>query len=240
MATLVHGKDSALYLGKYALTNYLKSWEPTEDYDVADVSVMGKAYHESIPGQRAGSVKVEGFAGFAAGESMDILTAYRGLASVPLTISFPATAVGDEAILLNGFVNTTSNPADVSSAVGLSAELMGVDGLDWGKLLHVLATETATADGTSVNNGGASSNGGSANIHVTATTGASPSTVVKVQDSADDSSWADIITFTTITAATYEHKTLAAATAVRQYVRIIWTLGGSTTNITFCVAFARR
>jgi hypothetical protein len=239
MATTIHGKDSLVLLGKYDITNYLRSYEPDDEYNDADISVMGRAYHESIPGQISGVCKLEGLAGFGVGESMDILTALRGT-TAPLTVAAPATAVGDLAVMLNGYVGTTSNPADIDSAIGMELEVRGQDGLDYGKLLHLLAAEVGTNNGTAVNNLAASTNGWSANLHVTAISGAAPSVVVKIQDSADGSSWADLASasFTAATAATTQH--LSGTGTVRQYVRAVWTFGGTTTSITFAVAFARR
>lgn len=239
VGTVVHGKDIVYLIGKYAATNWVNAVEPAEDYDVADTSVAGLAYKSSIPGQRKGTLKSTGFAGFGANESVAMMQAYRGT-KVPATLVMPGTAIGDNLVLLNGYVLNTTTPAEIGSAVTQEMSVEGQDGLDWGKLLHVLGAETGTTTGASVNNAASSANGWAANLHVTAIAGADPQVTVKIQDSANDADWADLASasFTTATAATYQH--LTGTGTVRQYIRAVATFAGTTTSCTYLVAFARR
>jgi hypothetical protein len=61
---------------------------------------------------------------------------------------------------------------------------------------------------------------------------------VKVQHSANNSTWADLVTFATVTAVGAEHAVVAPATTVNRYLRATWS--GTFTSATFAVAFARR
>lgn len=64
MATLGHGKDSVFKIGTASsetdITAYVDSVEFPWDYDDADVSVMGVAYKQNIPGQYGSEVKFGG------------------------------------------------------------------------------------------------------------------------------------------------------------------------------------
>ncbi len=83
--------------------------------------------------------------------------------------------------------------------------------------------------------------GGVGHLHVTAVTGATPSMTLRIQDSANGSTgWADIVTFTAITAAGSEQVQMAAGTTVERYLRAIWTMTGSSPDFTFAVAFGRN
>jgi hypothetical protein len=65
---------------------------------------------------------------------------------------------------------------------------------------------------------------------------------VKVQHSADDSTYADLVTFTAITVApAKERKTVAAGTTVNRYLAASWafTGAGAAHTATFVVGFAR-
>jgi hypothetical protein len=107
-------------------------------------------------------------------------------------------------------------------------------------MLTGLAAVTATGNGTSRDNGASTSDGGVAQLHVTANT-MNNNTVFKVQHSADNSTWADLATFTTVatTVTTSERVTVAAGTTVNRYLRATHTASG-TGSITFITAFARR
>ena len=236
---VIHSKDSVLLMGKYGMTGYLQSIEPSKKRAKADTSVLGLAYETSIPGQTSGMLKCKGFADYAVGASHEAVAAYLGGSAIPATFTAPGTAVGDFAILINGYVDSQTEPADMGSAVGLEFEITNTEGLDYGKLFEPLSVVSVTANGTAVDNAAASTNGWSANLHVTAASGTTPSLVVKLQDSADNSSWADVATFTTVTSTpSYEHK--SGTGTLRRYARLQWTITGTGPSYTIAAAVARR
>lgn len=120
----------------------------------------------------------------------------------------------------------------VSASVGYRSDAR----IGLGTVLAELAARTASGTGTTQDNGASTSNGAIANLHVTSA-GGSPTLGVKVQHSADQNTWADLITFTTATGATAESKTVTGT--VNRYVRATWTIGGTSPSFTFVVTFAR-
>lgn len=115
-------------------------------------------------------------------------------------------------------------------------------GLEWGRLLTAgLRTDTAATNGTGVDGTASSSFGAQAYLQVTAFTGTD--VTVKIQDSADNVSFADVagLTFTAVTAA---HTTQRIATAnnatIRRYLRATTTTSGGFTSATFAVMINRN
>ena len=109
-----------------------------------------------------------------------------------------------------------------------------------GNALVVPAAKTATGNSSALNNGSASSNGGVGHLHVTANSGTSQTLDVTIEDSADGSSgWATILTFTQVTT-TNGAQRVAITGTVRQYIRAVYTIGGTSPSYTLGVTFARR
>jgi hypothetical protein len=92
-----------------------------------------------------------------------------------------------------------------------------------------------------VDNGASSANGGVAYLSVPTNT-RNGNITVKVQQSADNSTFTDLVTFTAITSAqkiSYRVE-VAAGTSVARYLRVNYTVAGSTGTATPIVAFSRR
>lgn len=107
-------------------------------------------------------------------------------------------------------------------------------GLQWGKLLTAGVRSDSTAtNGASIDTSASLSFGAQAFLHVFSFTGTS--VTIKIQDSADNSSWADLTGggFTLVTGATTERIATSSSQAVRRYLRVITT--GTFSAVTFAV-----
>ena len=149
-----------------------------------------------------------------------------------------APIVGDPCFIST--MEQTQFKIDGTDAVLINAEFVkSITDSDhedcWGVCLAPGTSLSSTTNGTSVNNGASSSNGALAHLHVTATS--SGSWTLKIQDSANDADWADLITFasdgSTVTA---EAKDVTGT--VDQYVRFQATRSAGTTS--FWVTFSRQ
>lgn len=134
-----------------------------------------------------------------------------------------------------------NRPNDGSFTLAVNAVANGY-GLEWGQMLTPgKLTQVAAGNGTSVDTGVVSTAFGWAMyLHLFAITGTS--VTVKVQDSANDSVWADITaaTFVAATTAGTSQRVSAGPTStatVRRYLRIVST--GTFTSATFGVNFVR-
>lgn len=154
------------------------------------------------------------------------------------------TALGAQAASLVGKqVNYDgARPADGSFTLAVSAQGSAY-GIEWGQLLTAgKLTQGAAGNGSTVDLGASPtsySQGWSAYLHVFAFTGTS--VTVKIQDSADGSTWADLsgAAFTAATAVGSQRITAGATSTatVRRYARIVST--GTFSNAIFGVNFVR-
>lgn len=98
------------------------------------------------------------------------------------------------------------------------------------------AARTATANGTGVDLQQYSGDVAVV-LDSAAGTGTTPTLDVKLQDSADNSTFADITgaTFTQVTGTASQQKIVVNKDAARRYVRAVATIGGGTPSFTFSV-----
>ncbi len=103
------------------------------------------------------------------------------------------------------------------------------------------STVTATGNGTSVDNGASTTNGGAGFLSVPVNT-RNGNITVKIQHSADNSTFADLVTFTVVssTTKTSQRVEVASGTTVNRYLRVNYTVAGSSGSATPVVAFTRR
>ena len=112
--------------------------------------------------------------------------------------------------------------ADFLSNAGQFSTLVGNP---WGVVLSPNTSISATTTGASHDNGAATTNGGYAHLHITAT--AAGNFAFTIEDSANDSAFATIGTFTADgSAITSERLTISGT--IRQYVRAVATRTGGT------------
>ncbi len=134
---------------------------------------------------------------------------------------------------------TWTRPEDGGISAALTAEANAF-GLDWGELLTAgKRTDSTATNGASLDGGAATAFGLQAYVQFFAFTGTS--VTVTLQDSADNSAWANITSaaFTAATAGQTAQRLATGRTdAVRRYVRAI--TSGTFTNAVFAVQFTRN
>lgn len=128
---------------------------------------------------------------------------------------------------------------DASLTVGIASQSTGVP-LEWGQALTAgIRTDTTATNGTSLDFGAVSTLFGlQAYLHVLAVTGTS--VTVKLQDSADNTTFADITgaAFTAATGSGAQRLQTGRTATVRRYVRLATT--GTFTNAQFFCHFIRN
>jgi hypothetical protein len=128
--------------------------------------------------------------------------------------------------------------ADGALSFGTSLQSDGF-GLEWGRQLTPwLRTDTTATNGASLDHGAATAFGAQFYLHLTAFTGTS--VVVKIQDSADNATFADLAgaAFTSATGPTSERIAISNAATVRRYLRVVTT--GTFTSAVFTVNGVRN
>ena len=91
----------------------------------------------------------------------------------------------------------------------------------------------------SVDNSASSANGGFGILHVPTNSVSGGTTTIKIQHSANDSTWADLISFTAVGASTKTSQLSAVSGTVNRYLRATASTAGSSGSITYMLSFAR-
>lgn len=235
-----HGKDAKVMLGSVDLSAFLNSVDLSIDVDTADTTTFGSSWKSSLPG--VAGAKCD-FGGLYDPAVLTLPTLIASLTPGVLTVC-PAggAAIGDRARLLSAADTAYSESSPVGGVVAVAGSFLATGVVGLGDVLHPLGVDTNTTTGASKNDTAATATGWTAHLHVTAVS--SGTWTVKIQDSADNSAWADVTgaSFTAATGATSQRLSAAtAATALRQYVRYVATVaGGSTPTITFLLAYSRN
>ncbi len=236
-----HGKNTAVLLGAYDISAYLNEVSSSQSIETADTSTFGTAAKTYIVGQNEGTVS---FSGLYDGSTEAIAEIFQDIIdndSTPaITIAPDAgLVVGSKATLAVGNQTSFEVSAPVTDVVSLNGEFEITDGLRGGVLLAGATVHDESTDGTSVDHGAATTLGARANLHVTANT-RDEDTVIKVQASADDSVWVDLITFTTVGAAVTTSETATATGTINRYLRATTTIASGTGDITYTLSLSRR
>lgn len=244
----VHGKDGKVMVNAYALSADIRGWTATWKRDMADTTALQDSGMRCTPGLMEGNIQLDAHFDATTGRLIQVFTdaendGAAGLGGVDngtlVSILPEGDAIGKPALFCKSDLENFEVESEVDDRVQVNVEAMADTTVDFGVSLHDNSAVTADTDHTSVDNAASTANGGAAILHVTSVS-ASDSIVVKVQHSTDDSVWADLITFTSATAAGSEHKEVAAGTTVNRYVRAQSDVTGTGVSIAYQCNFARR
>jgi hypothetical protein len=238
------GLGDNLYYGGYDISGDVGSLSKISGSQaVLDVTGINKSAHERIGGLRDGGIDFSAF--FNPGPSAnaahlvlsplsrnDAQAAYFHQPS----LGGPAAACVAKEI---DYPGTRGNDGSLTFAISMQANGFG---LEWGKQLTAgKRTDTAATNGSSINDGAATSFGFSAYLQMFAFTGTDAT--VTIQDSADNATWANVTggSFAQITSSTPQAQRIATSNTatLRQYVRVITTTVGGFTNLQFAVMYSR-
>ncbi len=249
MPTFVHGKDTAVYIDEFDLTSYFTDSSVSLDNEVSETTAFGDTNKTFITGLRAGTLSLSGLWAADTDGSDEELQALLGNATTPIiTVREGSASIGSRAIIAQANETSYAITSPVADVHTVSADFEctpnQVSNLTFALAGGVQLTAGASiAHGSlgalsSVDNAASSANGGAGTLHVPTNT-VNGNTTIKIQHSANDSTWADLISFTVVgsTAKTSEIK--AVSGTVNRYLRVTASTAGSSGSITFMVAFAR-
>lgn len=206
-----------------------------------DVTSIDKSAMERIGGVRDGRLEATSW--------FDPATSHPVLSALPTTdvqaMYCRGTTLGNPAANLVAkqinYDGSRGNDGSFTFAVSLQGNAYG---LEWGYLLTAgKRTDTVATNGTSVDLTTVSTAfGGQAHLQVFAFTGTD--VTVKIQDSADNSTFADVsgMAFTAITSTTPQAQRIATSSTatIRRYVRAVTVTTGGFTSCQFAVSFTRN
>jgi hypothetical protein len=207
-----------------------------------DITGINKSAHERLVALQDGSLTMTTF--FNPGPAGNAVhTALKGLPRTDVLVCYQrGTALGNASycMLAKQVDYNPTRGTDGSLTFAVSA-LASNSGAEWGTQLTAgVRTDTTATNGTGVDFTTVSTAfGWQAYLWVTAFTGTS--VTVKIQDSADNSTFADLsgASFTAATGATAQRIQSAGRTdTVRRYLRAVTT--GTFTSASFAVSFVRN
>lgn len=230
----VHGKNTKVFLNSNDYSTYFNNVDMAKTVDVAESTTFGVASKTYITGNKDGTISVAGFFDATADGVIQPLLA----SDLVLAIGVDGVDATDRVTFANGNITNYGVSAPVGDIVAVSLDFQADSGLHNGIVLEN-STKTATASGTARDNSASTANGGAGFLLVTASSGTSPTLDLKITHSADDSTYADLVTFTQATGTTQEVKTVAKGTTVNRYLKVEYTIGGTSPSFTAIVGFGR-
>jgi hypothetical protein len=236
MPTFLAGKDNKVLFGAFDLSSYFNSASFSREQEVSETTTFGSSQATYIQSTETATASLGGFIDLGTDAVDEELQAVIGSASAtPLSIYQGGDTAGNKVVLLNSRIQNYTIDSSVADAVGVSATFTG-DNFGNGKSLYALTNTSATANTTAVDFGASSTLGGQAFLHCTAHSSANIS--VKIQSSADNSSFADVsgFSFTAISGTTSER--IATTNTVNRYVRLAITVTSG--SATFSVGYAHN
>lgn len=238
----IHGKSAIVLLNGYNASAYFNELSASRSVETAETTAFGSSAKTYITGLMDGTASLSGmFDGAASAYDAQIASVLGSSTNSVLTFSQQGSlAIGTRLIATAGKHTSYEVTAPVGDVVSANTEIQADGGIDSGVSLHALTAETVSVNSTSNDNTASTANGGAGYLHVTANT-MNGNCTLKVQHSADNSTWADLVTFSVVatTITTAERVVVASGTTVNRYLRATLTTA-ATGSITYHINFARR
>lgn len=234
----IHGSTTKILGDEWDLSPYFNQANLNKQAQAVDATNFGSSGNRQyVYGLESGSAAFAGLFDGAVSIAADAnLTTALGAEGIYTVCLNGYDTIGKPAVLFKGENVSYQVRSPVQDIVRTQFNATVDGGIRFGGVvLHTLTAETTTGNYTSVDNTALTSVGGVGHLHVTSFTGTN--VTVKIQHSTDNSVWADLITFTSVTGVTSERSTVTGT--VNRYVRAQIS-AGTFTSVTFAVAFARN
>lgn len=237
--TKTSGLGDDLLVGGYHIGSDTQQLSITGGQALIDVTDITQSAHSRLGGLRDGSMDLTVYHDPAPGQAHVALSELP-TADVVMTY-LRSTTLGAPAACLNakqvGYDPTRSNSGELT--IKTAGQGNGF-GLEWGvQLTPGVRTDNAATNGAGLDQGAATAYGAQAYLQAVALTGTDAT--VTIQHSADGSTWSSLMAFAEVTAAPGAQRiSVANATTVDRYVRVITTTSAGFTAFSFVVVFVRN
>lgn len=233
------GLGDRLFVAGYDLSGDVNSPAIQGGPATLDVTAINVAAFERIGGARSGSINWNAYFNTAIGQEHAVLST---LPTADVQVMYcRGVNLGDPAAMLIGkqLGYDGTRGTDGAFTFSLAAQSNGF-GLEWGQQVTAgLRTDTAATLGAGIDQGAATAFGAQAYLQVTALTGTD--VTVKIQDSADNTTFADVagLAFAQTTVArTTQRIATTGGQAIRRYIRAVTVTTGGFTSASFVAAIA--
>lgn len=236
----IHGKNTGVLVDASDLTSYFNEASASQDVETAETTTFGNSAKTYIIGLKDGTMSVSGMFDGAEGAVDEVISTSLGSATAGYTTIAPeGLTIGKASYSCQARKTSYEVSSPVGDVVSTSMSIQADGGIDRGVLLGAATAVTSTGEGAGQDGGAASSDGAAGYLHVTANTRDGSSTF-KVQHSADNVTYADLITFTAVGSSTTTSEKVEVTGTVNRYVRASHAPGGSTGSVTYTMAIARK
>ena len=236
----IHGKGTAVLYNKYNLSSYFNDASASHSVETAETTAFGDDDKTYITGLRDGTISMSGMFDGSANAVDDVLRSSLGTNDAGVvSVVYDGATAGNRASLAKAETTSYDISMPVGDVVAASADFQVDAGLRQGVALVNLAAVSATGQATGVDTG-ASGTSLVAHLHVTANDH-DGTLDVKLQSSTTlGGVYADITgaAFTQIASSTTSSERITVANSYNQFVRVSYTLAGSSGSATIFVAFA--
>lgn len=253
--TFRHGSRTAVLFDIYDISAYMNSAQVASSIGTSETTTYGavgdaKTY---VTGLRDSTVSLAGLWDGDTGALDEIMT--TSIASDTdanfLVAEDLGLVVGNRCIFGQSNRTKYSTDSPVADVVKISLDLQTDAELGRGVVLHNASATSGgigTVNGTAVDNAASTANGGTGVVFMTTNTRTAQLSLVKIQHSADNSTWADLVSFTNIppnsttplSPLRSQRAVVASGTTVNRYLRATYTGTGSNGAYGISFAFARR
>lgn len=226
MPTFRHGTEVRCYVHNLDMSQYADEVGLELSRSLAECKPLAGGQVSRVPGWRDVTLTLSALYDSDADElAFDQLD---GATQGCFAVLLDGDAAGNAAYL--GVLVVGSDTVDAGdAAVKMPVKAFGTDDLDRGISLHPLTARTSGASTTARDDrpAGTSSLGAQAYLIVTDISASGATLTCKIEHSANNSDWSDLLAFTNVTSAggaTSEKKATAADADVYRYLKVTWTI----------------
>lgn len=234
----VHGSKTKVFANGYHLSRFLRSATASGTKDVAETSAFNDEAKTYIYGLKDATLSCEGMFDGSASAVDEVLTAALGATTESEWTVLPAgDTIGNRGWGFSAHQTTYEVSSPVDDVCMITAEAQSNVGRE--QVISHQAYGTVSASGTAssvVDNSVGTNGGGVAYLHATFT--GSGTAVVKIQDSSDNVTYADHITFSNLSGTATSSERVTVSGTVDRYTRTTHTITGSGTLV-FTTAYGR-
>jgi hypothetical protein len=225
-------------LGGRSIAGYLTEIQDSHEAMVKETTGLGDSDDNwAAVGMNKADVKLLGIY-----NSTDFIAAVEVNTTQELMYSLEGNTINNEGTGIDGVKGTLVRNAVKEEFHRIEVDFKAANKLDRGKVMadHV-SRNASTAVTTTVDNAGSSANGAVGYLGVSALAlGGYTNLAVKIRDSTDDISFADLITFAVVTAAPASERATVAGTVNRySHTTIAFGGSGSSESATYAVIMRR-
>lgn len=232
----IHGKTTKVFMDSTDLSSYLSSADPSRTVDVGETTTFGSSNKTFVAGEKDATVS---FSGFFDATADNVIQGLVGTNDKVALIGFDGVDATDDCMFGKGVTTNYGISSPVGDVVAVTFDLQA-SGFFSGNVLEN-ATVTASGNGTARDNASSTANGGGAFIIATSVSGTStPTLTAKITHSADNSTYADLVSFTALTSAGAEVKEVASGSTVNRYLKVVYTVSGTNPSFNVIVGFGRN